>query len=118
MFFGRNFDLFHDAYVAFLEAIGLPLDENLKRGEFLLPLVHAEADFRAPIRFGEGGAVELSVARLGGSSYTIAYRLVGGDGSLLSSGETVHCCVDAKSFERRALPETLRHAMGPFSDEG
>jgi len=114
MFFGRNFDVFHDAYVSFLEAIGLPLDENLRRRDYLLPLVHAEADFRAPVRFGEGGTVELSVARLGASSYTIAFRLLGEGGSLLSAGKTVHCCVDAASFERRNLPEALCAALTPY----
>ena len=52
LFFARNFDYFHDAYLAFLEHLEMPLHEHLDGAEFVIPLVHAEADFAKPIRFG------------------------------------------------------------------
>jgi YbgC/YbaW family acyl-CoA thioester hydrolase len=114
LFFGRNFDYFHDAYVAFLSAIGLPLHEQLAEADHLLPLVHAEADFAAPLRFGDEAEVELTVATLGHSSYRIAYALRRSDGVLISSGTTVHVCVAKDGFAPRPLAQELRAALTPY----
>jgi 1,4-dihydroxy-2-naphthoyl-CoA hydrolase len=116
LFFARNFDYFHDAYVAFLDALGLPLDSSLKTADFLLPLVHAEADFVAPMRFGQSAEIELTLSRLGESSYTVYYRIQAADKKQITRGETVHCCVVRSSFESRALPEQLRQALLPYLD--
>ena len=114
LFFGRNFDYFHDAYVAFLDALGMPLDSSLKTADFLLPLVHAQADFIGPMRFGQAAEIELKLSRLGQSSYTIKYLIKAADGSAVTRGETVHCCVQRESFEARALPTRLREALAPY----
>ena len=114
LFFGRNFDYFHDAYVAFLEALGTPLRQNLENEDYLIPLVHAEADFAAPIRFGDRCDVQIRVARLGTSSYTLSYTLVGEQQQVLTRGQTVHCCVDRKTFASCPLPERLKTALTPY----
>lgn len=116
LFFGRNFDYFHDAYVAFLEALGTPLRQNLENEDYLIPLVHAEADFAAPIRFGDRCDVQIVVARLGTSSYTLSYTLVGEQQQVLTRGRTVHCCVDRRTFASCPLPERLRSALTPYVD--
>jgi len=114
LFFGRNFDYFHDAYVAFLEALEMPLHKNLDNEDYLIPLVHAEADFAAPIRFGDRCDVQIRVARLGTSSYTLGYTLVGEQEQVLTHGQTVHCCVDRKTFASCPLPERLKLALAPY----
>ena len=114
LFFGRNFDYFHDAYVAFLEALEMPLHKNLDNEDYLIPLVHAEADFSAPIRFGDRCDVQIRVARLGTTSYTLSYTLVGDQQQVLTKGQTVHCCVDRQSFAACTLPERLKQALSPY----
>jgi len=114
LFFGRNFDYFHDAYVAFLEALGMPLHRNLDHGEFLIPLVHAEADFSKPIKFGDQCNVQVRIARLGNSSYTVSYTMVSDQGQALTRGQTVHCCVDRETFQARPLPDRLTEAFRPY----
>ncbi len=117
LFFGRNFDYFHDAYVAFLDSLGLPLDASLQTADFLLPLVHTNADFVQPMRFGERGEIELSLKRLGASSYTIGYVLKAADDTTITRGETVHCCVRRANFESHPLPQELRDALAPYLAE-
>ncbi len=114
LFFGRNFDYFHDAYVAFLDHLGLPLDTSLQTADFLLPLVHANADFVTPMRFGERGEIELYLKRLGDSSYTIGYAMKAANGQTITRGETVHCCVLRANFESHSLPQELRDAFAPY----
>ncbi|MEE2836128.1 MAG: thioesterase family protein [Myxococcota bacterium] len=114
LFFARNFDYFHDAYLAFLEHLEMPLHEHLDDAEFVIPLVHAEADFAKPIRFGTRCDVHIEVARLGTSSFTLAYTLRGDGDRVLTTGQTVHCCVERATFASRALPERLSAALKPY----
>ena len=114
LFFARNCDYFHDAYLAFLEHLEMPLHEHLDDAEFVIPLVHAEADFAKPIRFGTRCDVHIEVARLGTSSFTLAYTLRGDGDRVLTTGQTVHCCVERATFASRALPERLSAALKPY----
>ena len=63
MFFAHLFRYAHDAYEAYMARIGLPLPEVIQRRHWLLPLVHAEADYRAPMRHGERLEVAVRIAR-------------------------------------------------------
>ena len=114
LFYGRVFDLFHDAYVGLLTELGFPLPMMLADEPWLLPLAHAEADYRAPLRFGDRVEVELQTRRLGKSSFTLTYRIVGEAGRVHAVGSTVHTCVDRGTFSSHRLPETLRCALAKF----
>lgn len=129
VFFARILDYCHDAYVAFLEAAGCPLDASLRESRWMAPLVHAEADFIRPLRFGDRVLVHLVAARVRESSYTVGYRLerasapAGGaaapdartpgplGGEAVAVGQTVHVVVDPRSFARAQLPEAMRDAL-------
>ncbi|MCS6899238.1 MAG: thioesterase family protein [Myxococcales bacterium] len=110
-FYGRVFDYFHDAYVAHLAARGLPLHQVIARRSWIMPLVHAEADYRRPLRFGEAYRIELRADPPGRSSYTLRYRIVDLDGQLHAEGATVHVCIDLTTDRPRELPEELRAAL-------
>src|SRR5690349_4057971 len=75
VFYPRILEYFHDAYVAFLAAHGAPLHEALQTGSFLAPIKHCEADFMAPLRFGEQVGVALVRGLVAGSVVTIGYRV-------------------------------------------
>ena len=127
VFFARILDYCHDAYVAFLAAAGCPLDASLRESRWMAPLVHAEADFIRPLRFGDRVRVHLVAARVRESSYTVGYRLeragdpAGGAadarapgplaGEAVAVGQTVHVVVDPRSFARTPLPEAMRDAL-------
>lgn len=113
VFYARLFAYFHDAYVAFLESMGpeLALHRAVESADFLIPLVHAEADFKAPLRFGDEATTTVSVERIGRSSYTLAYQIHRGDGQLAASGQTVHACASKAEFRARPLPEALRAGL-------
>ena len=113
IFFGHLFRHFNDASEAFLAAAGHPLSELLAGGEILLPVVHAEADFRRPLRHGESLTIEVEVAQVGERSFTLGYRVVDDEEGLRAEGQTVHVCVDAASGESRRLPDWLREVLAP-----
>ena len=111
LYFSRAFELCHEAYEAMLDAAGMPLRGLFETSPWLLPLVHAEADYVAPMRLGDRVTVEVAVDGVGESSVRIAFRLVGDDGVLRATVRHVHVAVDRATFAKRAVPVELVAAM-------
>ena len=54
-----------------MEAIDWPLPRLLEARVLMLPIVHAEAGYRSPIRYGGRLEAVMSVVRIGTGSYTL-----------------------------------------------
>ncbi|MCB9683599.1 MAG: acyl-CoA thioesterase [Alphaproteobacteria bacterium] len=113
VFFGRVFEWFHELYVAFLEDAGFPLPEQL-RGGTIAPLAHADADYLAPLRFGDAIRVAMVQADVTADRVRLGYRVTGPSGPAVV-GSVVHVFVDPKSFQRVAMPAGLRAAFERIS---
>lgn len=111
VFYARVFEYFHDAYVAFAAEAGEPLHLAIAEQRWAAPLVHAEADYLAPLRFGDQVDVQLVAARLDGSKLTVGYRIEGA-GQVRAVGSTLHIFVEPSTFRRTAPPEALAQAFG------
>ncbi len=111
LFFAHLFRRAHDAYETWMEVSGFPLDAMIRDGDLALPLVHAEADYRRPMRHGDKVCVLLSVAEVGTSSFKIDYRFQTQDGDLAATARTVHVCVTAETGRPQPLPEALVDAL-------
>ncbi|MEO5368077.1 MAG: acyl-CoA thioesterase [Magnetococcus sp. WYHC-3] len=105
LFFARLFDLAHDAYEAWMRQWGHPL--NLERP---LPLVHAEADYLRPMRFGDRLRLQLTVVEVGRSRFVLECCFLGtvGDDVMRARVRTVHVAVDPVSGAAMALDAELR----------
>lgn len=110
LFFARVFDYFHDAYVALLRSRGVPLESALADRAWAAPLRHAEADYRRPLRFGDRYAVVVAESELADTEFTLRYRVESG-GEVACEGLTHHVSVDASTFRRAPLPDSLRRAL-------
>ena len=60
LFYSRLFELVQEAFETAMEAGGLPLGELLRDRGFRIPVVHAEADYTAPVRVGDVLEVRLA----------------------------------------------------------
>ncbi|KAA6186026.1 acyl-CoA thioesterase [Thiohalocapsa marina] len=109
LFFAHLFRRAHDAYEAWMASLGFPLPEMIREGRIALPLVHAEADYRRPLRHGDGVQVEISIAALETSRFSIDYRFQTEQGTA-ATARTVHACIHPGEKGARPLPEPL-HAM-------
>jgi YbgC/YbaW family acyl-CoA thioester hydrolase len=114
LFYGRVFELFHQGYAALIEAAGVPYETHFGIRGYATPIVHAEADYKRPIRPGTDIDVAVSVERLGESSLTFAFRITDATGTVLATGREVHVTVDPASFTTRPLPDELRAALTPW----
>lgn len=118
VYFPRYFDWFHQAMEAwFDDALDTPYHRLLQHHG--LPAVHTEADYRAPVRFGEDIRVQLQVGHLGRASMRLDYRVLGPDDTVRATGHTVvvHMGTDPSSahhMQSVPFPDALRAAIRPF----
>ena len=121
VFFPRVFEYFHDAYVAFLAERRLALPEILEKAEWGLPIRHAEADYMAPLRFGDAIEVAIVGKWTEEHGFTLYYRLLrldAGGPVLAALGETRHVAVSLGEGRprRRPLPPEVAAALAVVAD--
>ena len=77
VYFGNVFDYCHRAYERLLEAASLPLSHILANENWAMPLVHAEADYKHPMRHGERITIRVELLKVGRSAIHFRYDLLG-----------------------------------------
>jgi acyl-CoA thioester hydrolase len=100
---------FEAAEHEFLRAIGQPYS-GLGEAGLDYPRVHVECDFHSALRYDDLFAIEVSAARVGTTSYTLAF-LVTTAGQTAARGNITIVCVDKKTGRPHALPVSLAEAL-------
>lgn len=113
-FYGSQFRFAHEALENFFDHIGLPIAKTIRERRILYPVVHAEADYRAPLAVGDRLTVRVVVRALGDRSFSLGYRLLLPDGRDVGSVTTVHAAVAADSGASCPLPDEVRTAFAPY----
>jgi 1,4-dihydroxy-2-naphthoyl-CoA hydrolase len=110
LFFGRIYDYCHQAYEELWVAAGVDRAWIFSGADFLIPIAHSEADYKAPLRHGERVDVRVDVTHVGRASFHLAYRVTGpnGDGDLRATAKTVHAFVARETMRPIPIPEELR----------
>jgi 1,4-dihydroxy-2-naphthoyl-CoA hydrolase len=111
LFFAHQFTLAHDAYELFMESIGESFHKIINHSDYLLAIVHAEADFKKPLFSGDRLIINLTPQHLGNTSFTLIYDLRNTDGVSVGTVRTVHVCIDKQTRKKKPLPEDLRKAL-------
>lgn len=110
LYFAHQFRIAHEAYEAFMAGAGFGLGNLLQAGATAFPIVHAEADYRAPLRVGDELTVALRVKRLGRASFALGYSLTRA-GRVVGCVTTVHTAIDGRTGRAKPLPARLRKAL-------
>jgi len=113
MFFAWFFHLAHDAYETFLADVGFSIEHILQQ-DFLIPIVHTEADYQAPVKLGDELTIELVVERIGDSSFTLAYDMLNQQHQRVATVKTVHVTIGKSTRKRMAIPQALRESLEDF----
>lgn len=102
----------HWAHVAFEEFFeqycGAPYATVLEKENLGFPAVALKTDFIRPCRFGEVLTVRVSLARIGKSSSTFRYVMVGPAGDERVRALVTVVCVRLDTLEPTPLPERYR----------
>jgi len=117
LFFANLIVLAHEVYEQFMEEIGFGFDGIIRTGEYLIPIVHAEADYKRMLRTGERAIIDMHVSRIGRSSYALDYTIRTPDGASVGKCRTVHVTTDVTTNRKIPLPENLRAALTPYLQE-
>jgi 1,4-dihydroxy-2-naphthoyl-CoA hydrolase len=110
MFFAHLFSHAHDAYAEMMQSMGFPLQQIIAAEEYHIPLVHAEADYTAPLRHGQLAEVRIYIESLGNSSFTLNYEFNTGDG-LCARASTRHVVMDPGTGRSISIPDDLRQKL-------
>lgn len=114
VFFANYFRIAHDAYQAFMKSIGHGLDRIIGQSDYLLPIVHAEADYKKPLVLGS--TVRVSVkGQVKDTSFVVSYTLKDGGGITVAQLQTVHVAMDKKTGKKIALPEEIKKGLSTIS---
>ena len=111
LFFSRVAEHCHAAYEAFVAEAGLSVPAYFGGSSWKAPIVRWEVDYLAPSRLGETLAVQIDCIRVGRSSLTFQFGVVGPDGRARSRAKMVAVCIDGEAFQTRALPEEVVEAF-------
>jgi YbgC/YbaW family acyl-CoA thioester hydrolase len=117
VFYAHLFRYAHEAYEQVMQQIGYSLHALLAEGKYLLPLVHAAADYRRPLHHADKLHIELRLQRLGQTSFTLGYRFLAEDQTEYASLETVHTVLDRTTQRSLPLPDSLRDALRRLSPD-
>ncbi len=124
-FYGRVFEYVHVAFEEMLLAIDPTWTSVFDDQGWGMPLVHADADFKRPMRLSERLTVSVSVESLSARSVTFAFEVVGShDGVTRATARQVHVFVDMERFESIPVPEEMRAGLAklglldPVEDSG
>jgi YbgC/YbaW family acyl-CoA thioester hydrolase len=115
IFFPNQLRICHDALQEFWRQAGFPLRPRREQMPFLPVVVHAESDYAAPIQVDDVLRVEITVAAIGNTSFTLHYRLVNQHRVDVGRARTVQVTVDPLTQTKMPLPLTLRQALSCVS---
>lgn len=110
LFYGEVFNIVHSAYEEMLNSFDL--DTNyFEHSEFAIPIIHSEADYLKPVKFGDEIITKIVVSELKTSSFSLEFEIQDIIGNILVKVKTVHVFVKKKGFSKTELPTGLRSKL-------
>jgi 1,4-dihydroxy-2-naphthoyl-CoA hydrolase len=111
LYFASYLRLAHEAFEAFLDSADIGLGYILRESDYLMPVVHVEADYKRSIFLGEPVDVLVKASHIGKTSFSISYEFSEGDGEEVAAAKIIHVVVDKESREKRPIPKELYSAL-------
>jgi 1,4-dihydroxy-2-naphthoyl-CoA hydrolase len=108
LYFSEQFRMALEAFEEFLKDRGFSL-KQLLQSTYLMPVVHAEADFLAPLIIGDELEIVLKVVKLGTSSVTLEFSFHDPDRKFnVGKVQIVHVVIDREKRTSVPIPDFLR----------
>lgn len=109
IFYASIFKYVHAAYEDFMRSLSPQRNFFFDR-EYILPIMHAEADYVRPIHVRDELKVDVVVSLLKSSSFELTYRFYRGE-QFTAMAKTVHVCVLKEKFEKIELPKEFQDKL-------
>ena len=112
LYFAQQLRLALEVFEDFLQEQGQPLSSLISEKEYLMPIVHAEADYFSPLLVGDTLFIELSLEKLGTSSFTLGYRYFDEkEGKEKGKASIVHVTTSKKTWKSMPIPKELAECL-------
>ncbi len=112
IYFAELFKLFHQVYEEFLNSLNTK-ENYFKSRDFILPIIHSEADYIKPVKLHDDLEISVSVTQLRESSFELSY-FGKCSGNLMAKGKTVHVLVNRNNFEKVKLHKDLINGLKKY----
>lgn len=113
LYFCELLKIAQETFEEYLVQKGVALQQMIEQGEFLLPIVHAEADYSAPLRVGDQVAIQLKVAEIGTSSFKLEATFHS-KGDQAGRAQIVHVAISPQTGKSIPLSDSLLALLGPL----
>jgi 4-hydroxybenzoyl-CoA thioesterase len=116
VYYPRFLHLCHAAFEDFFNAAApFSYPTMIKDRRLGFPTVHIDANFRAPLSYGDTAVVTLAVANIGTSSMVLTYRIHRKRDSVLSFEAVIKTVlINLDSQKSTPLPEELRRMLEQY----
>jgi 4-hydroxybenzoyl-CoA thioesterase len=119
LFFARFLNYCHDAMERLFDGLPGGYVDLITRRRIGFPAVHVDAEFHAPLRFGDVAHIETSVTKVGTSSCTFRYVLTRGrDGLHVATIRHVTVSTDLDAVKKVPLPPDVRALLESHLEPG
>jgi 4-hydroxybenzoyl-CoA thioesterase len=109
LFFARFLNYCHDAMERVFDGLPGGYVDLITNRRIGFPAVHVDADFHAPLRFGDVAHIETSVSKLGATSCTFRYRFTRArDGVHVATISHVTVCTALDAMTKLPHPPDVR----------
>jgi acyl-CoA thioesterase FadM len=90
---------------------GLGVGRVTRERDYILPLVHADGDFAAPLLVDDEVVIDVTAAKMGTTSFTIAYSMKTPEGRHVCRAHTVHVVLHRERQKPIPLPDEIRSIL-------
>jgi acyl-CoA thioester hydrolase len=90
-----------------LKLFGGPFRELMAQGIFIV-VASASCEFKVPITLEDTLEIAVQVARIGGASFDLEYRLHNGSGNIFATAKTTMVCFDNRLKTAVSVPAGIK----------
>jgi len=105
LFFAEFLKIAHITYERFFSSLELTRNYFLD-DKYILPIVHTNADYISPVKFGDELVCEVMVGNLGTTSFELNYILKN-ENKIAAKIQTKHVVVLKEEFNKTNIPKEL-----------
>ncbi len=111
LYFANLFVLGHECYEAFL-AQGNSIGSIIQQGEFSVPVVHTEADYKKPLKLSEKVTIEMVLSKTGSSSFELSFTFTNESSQVAAEMKTTHVVLQQATRKPAEIPAFLKATLG------
>ncbi len=110
VYFANLLSICHEAYEESIRSAKIDLKTFFTNSQVIVPIIHAEIDFKRPLFCGEEIEITLKPILLTQNQFSIDYQVwqtLLTNGQEVAKAKTIHVCIEPNTRLRQCLPESL-----------